>query len=217
MKASKLAIVLTMLMVFVLALSACSDNLDTPLSNIFPSDYDTSSNAVTPSDNDPSVIDIPTLDISAQPTPTPEAIPELIPSAEHMQTTNDDLTYGDTFIFDDLEITFSADYSWAVLKNQFSEYDGRDVIKIPITVKNLKDETHGLNMFYFDIFNPAGTKSDSISSYFMDDDIKWSGDMRKGATLNSFMHILYENDGDYYVEFARWGGKAIEVCLSVKK
>ena len=53
------------------------------------------------------------------------------------------------FKFDDLEITISDKYSFDTIDNEFSEYDNQTVIKLPVTIKNLKDETHSLNMFYY--------------------------------------------------------------------
>lgn len=112
-----------------------------------------------------------------------------------------DLTFGDTFTFDDLEITISDQINWVKLENQFSEKNGADVIEIPVTIKNLKDQTHGLNSFYYNFYGPDGNKLDSVFSYF-DNDVFSAGDMRSGATQNTFFHLLYNGDGDYYIEFS---------------
>jgi hypothetical protein len=124
---------------------------------------------------------------------------------------------GDTFTFDNLEITLGTNIEWSVVVNQFSDKNGSDVIKLPITVKNLKDETHGLNMFYFTFFGPDGTKLDSVSSFFMDDSIDFAGDMRSGAIQNAFMYILYDGNGDYFVEFSMLFGNTIEVKVPIQK
>ena len=112
-----------------------------------------------------------------------------------------DLTFGDTFTFDDLEITISDQINWVKLDNQFSENNGADVIEIPVTIKNLKDQTHGLNAFYYNFYGPDGNKLDSVFSYF-DNDVFSAGDMRSGSTQNTYFHLLYAGDGDYYIEFS---------------
>ena len=43
------------------------------------------------------------------------------------------------FEFDDLEITVHDNVEFVVVDNQFDEDNGKDVVKIPITVKNLKE------------------------------------------------------------------------------
>ena len=74
----------------------------------------------------------------------------------------------ETFTFDDLEITLGSDVSFTKINNQFSDYNGQDVVKIPITVKNISGETHSLNMFYFSIYGANGTQLSTIASYFDD-------------------------------------------------
>lgn len=75
-------------------------------------------------------------------------------------------TYGDIITFDDLEITFSDQINWVKLDNEFSDHNGADVIEIPVTIKNTSAETHGLNMFYYSLYGPDGTKLDTVSTYF---------------------------------------------------
>jgi len=128
---------------------------------------------------------------------------------------SDYLTLGSTFEFDDFEITLGDSISWTTLENQFSDMDGSDVFYIPITLTNLSDETQGLNMFSYTLFGSAGTQLDSVSSFF-DDDVAWAGDMRPGATLESNLHILYDGDGEYYIEFDNWS-ESLEVMISVSK
>ena len=138
-------------------------------------------------------------------------------NTESDQTKADEvLTFGVPFAFDDLEIVLSDDIQWEKIDNQFSENNGADVIKIPVTIKNNKDETHGLNMFYYTFYGPDGNKLDSVATYFNDDHFS-AGNMRSGATQNTYFHILYKGDGDYYVEFAAFFGKAIEVKLPIIK
>lgn len=125
------------------------------------------------------------------------------------------LTFGSTLTFDDLEITIGDSIKWVKLDNQFSDHDGADVAELPITVKNLSDETHGLNMFFYSFYGPDGTKLDTVFSYFENDAFS-AGDMRSGATQQTFFHILYTSDGDYYIEFKDYVN-TIEVKLPIKK
>lgn len=122
---------------------------------------------------------------------------------------------GETFTFDDLEITLGSDISFTTIKNDYSEYNGKDVIKLPITVKNLKDETHGLNMFYYKVYGSQGSKSNSVTSYF-DDGVDEAGDLRSGASYTKYMYFIYDGNGKYAIEFDNWSTK-ITVEFDVNK
>jgi len=128
----------------------------------------------------------------------------------------DEKTFGDLIRFNDLEIVFGSGITWTAINNQFSDKNGATVFLVPVTVKNVKGETHGLNMFYYDQYGSKGTRLDGVSAYF-DGEITFAGDMRSGATQTSFMAFLYDGDGDYYVEFSTFFGKPIEVRIPIKR
>ncbi len=115
---------------------------------------------------------------------------------------------GETFTFDDLEITLGSDISFTTIKNEYSEHNGKDVIKLPITVKNLKDETHGLNMFNYKVYGSQGAEADTVSSYF-DDAVDYAGDLRSGASYTKYMYFIYDGNGQYTIEFDDWSTKII--------
>jgi hypothetical protein len=142
---------------------------------------------------------------AAEPTATPEAEPA-----------NNTLTFGDTFLFDNLEITFNSDISFVVLENMFSDLDGSNVIRIPITITNRAETSHGLNMFYVSYFGPDGLALGSAWAFFSEDDVR-GVNMRPNATLNSYLHVLYNGDGDYYLEFSMFFGGKIEVRLPIQR
>lgn len=130
------------------------------------------------------------------------------------------VTYGSMFEFDDLEITVGAKdkVSFVKVKNQFSEHNGKDVVKVPVTIKNKKSETHGLNMFYYKYFGSQGTELDSVSAYFSDKkEMGFAGDLRTDASQEAFMYFLYDGDGEYVVEFSDLFSDPVEVKLDVKK
>ena len=126
-----------------------------------------------------------------------------------------ELSYGDTFTFDDLEITFEPSYEFVTIENEFNDNFGKDVIKFPFTIKNIKDESHGLNFIYCKAYNPAGTSANTAELYF-DDSFFNAGNMRSGAIQNTFYYIIYEGDGDYFVEFNDFLSKT-EIKLPVTK
>ena len=116
---------------------------------------------------------------------------------------NKSLELAETFKFDDLEITLGKEISFTKLDNKYSYDYGKDVVKLPITVKNLKDETHSLNMFYYKIYGATGVETDEVNSYF-DDNIDSAGDLRTGATYTKNIYFLYDENGTYAIEFNDW-------------
>jgi len=126
------------------------------------------------------------------------------------------LSFGDTFEFDDLEITFTDNVTWHKVDNEFSDNDGAEVFAVPVTIKNTSQETHGLNMFSYKMFGSNGTQINSMGPHF-DDDINFMGDMRSGAQISGFMYFLYDGDGDYYIEFSYTSRNKVEVKIPITK
>lgn len=140
------------------------------------------------------------------------------PTQSNAVSTSVTLSFGDTVVFDDLEITLGSNISWTKLDNQFSDLDGADVIKIPVTIKNVGDETNSLNMFYCNFYGPDGNALDTMYLYFNDDnDVLTAGDMRPGATQQKYFHVLYNGDGNYYLELSQGFGNKIEIKLPIEK
>lgn len=123
--------------------------------------------------------------------------------------------FDETFTFDGLEITIGKDYSFDVVNNRFSDYNGMECVKLPITVKNIDSETNSLNMFDYTVFGSQGTEAETLNYYF-DDNIAEAGDLRSGASYTKYLYFLYDGDGEYAIEFDNWRTK-ITVEFDIKK
>ena len=122
---------------------------------------------------------------------------------------------GDTFVFDELEFTLDSEYSFVTLDNQFSDLNGRDVIKLGVTVKNLSDDNNHLNMFYYDVFGSEGVELQKVTAYF-DDAIDYAGDLRPGASYKTYFYILYDGNGTYGIDFDNYSQK-VNVEFNITK
>ena len=132
-------------------------------------------------------------------TGTRESVPRL-KARYHIEASKEPITFDIPFVFDGLEIILSSEYTFTTVNSRYSDDHGRDLIRIPITIVNVGEETNGLNMFSYSFFGPDGLEIDTIWA-LPDDDISNSGDMRPEAILDSFMHIPYVGDGIYFIEF----------------
>lgn len=139
--------------------------------------------------------------------PTKE-VPETTPPKDKTPT------FGSTVVCDGFEITFGTEVSWVVVDNEYSDYHNADVIAIPVSVKNIGEESD-YPYGFFDFFNPDGNEIDSVHNYF-DDDIFEMGKLRPGASSDAVVHILYEGDGDYYIEYDGWEDH-FEIKLPISK
>lgn len=106
----------------------------------------------------------------------------------------------ETITFDGLEMTFGQ-YSFTEVNNRYSEHNGKTVVKIPVTIKNVSKEPHSLNMFYYELFGSSGIESDNVSSFFTDDIIQ-GGDLLPDSSYTKYFHIIYDGDGVYTVVFS---------------
>ena len=107
-------------------------------------------------------------------------------------------TFEERFTFDGLNITVGSGYTLAIVDNEFSEYDGAQVLKLPVTVENTTDETKGLNMFYYTAYGPSGTKAEMMDCYF-DESLYEAGELRPGASYTKYMYFLCDVPGAYAI------------------
>ena len=105
-----------------------------------------------------------------------------------------------TFIFDNLSITISPQYTITSVDNQFSDYYNDKVIAVPVSITNISDETYNLFSGYVREFGSKGVSLDSVDVYF-DDGRNIYDDLRPGATTQGHLYLLYDGDGDYCIEF----------------
>lgn len=124
-------------------------------------------------------------------------------------------TFDVPIILGDFEVTFYSQYSLDKVDNRYSDYYGKEVIRIPVKAKNIGSETQGINSFYLKCFGSKGTELDGISYYF-DDSLETSGELRPGAEISCALYLLYDGDGDYCVLFDDWSNN-VEVILPITK
>lgn len=123
-----------------------------------------------------------------------------------------------TVKFDGLEIKFDSNVEFTTVDNQFSEHNGAEVVKAPVTVTNTTNDLNGINMFYVKIYGSQGTQLKDVSAYF-DDDFVWtisSESLRGGASMSAYCYFLYDGNGKYYISFDNYSEK-VEVELSINK
>lgn len=122
------------------------------------------------------------------------------------------------FEFDGFQITIKDNYSMTKVDNMFSEYDQKKVVKVPIKIKNLKDERDSLNMFFYEVYGPKeDTKLNTVSAYFMEDkkELDFGSKILPGKTVTRNAYFLYEGKGDYVFYFNN-NSEEIQAFITIK-
>lgn len=107
---------------------------------------------------------------------------------------------GETFKFDGLEITLDTTYTFVKVENKYSEYSEKPVIKLGANIKNISSKENKLNMLFYTLYGPQGTKTKSVAGYF-DVNVDYSENIAPGATNKTYFYILYDGDGKYSINF----------------
>jgi len=131
-----------------------------------------------------------------------------------------ELTFGSTFEFDNLEIAIAQAESvqWVTLYNTFSEHDTAPVFRIPVVIRNLSNQTHGLSPFFYNFFAPDGTELNDVGYSFIDSDVGFAETINPNAVQIAHFHILYVGDGEYVIEFdSIFGNDFAEVRLPIRR
>jgi hypothetical protein len=127
---------------------------------------------------------------------------------------------GDTFTFDDFEITFGDSIEWAEREHSNSNDPGSPeyFIKIPITLTNISGETTRFEWFRLNVYGSAGIALNR--NYFprYKDDIEELRDMRDGATASGmYLYFPYDGDADYYIEINSSYEAKREIMIEIVK
>lgn len=130
-------------------------------------------------------------------------------------TTKKTYDAGQRFRFNDLEVTVGTKYKFDTVKNEYSTYNGKTAIGIPVTVKNLKKEDQNLSVYFCTVNGPKGTMSTSVDMFF-EDNFAYADKLKTGDYTTKYLYVLYEGDGKYTIEFNNYS-EDITVELDVKK
>lgn len=110
------------------------------------------------------------------------------------------LDQGKTFTFDNLKITVMNNYEIIKLDNPYSIYNGRNIIKIPVKVKNIANKKHSLNLFYYDIYDNLGNIIDEVAGYF-EEALYYAEDLNENQEYTKYIYALYYNNKKYIIKF----------------
>ena len=137
-------------------------------------------------------LDAETITVNIQITLDPNDLP----------TFQTEFALNETFIFDDLEITIIDYIEWSVINDRWSNLHGRHIMILPVTVRNVGNLANSLNSEDVTMFGPDGIQLESLGFATTEDSVIRTGDFRPGAGIESIIHVLYDGDGEYVIEFS---------------
>lgn len=105
------------------------------------------------------------------------------------------------FVFDDLEIIVSSKYNFLNTEKGKKQYDGKDIIEIPVQVKNTENIEHKFSISYVKIYNEKGEEIRELGSLFKDKSFENSPKLGKGEMTIKNVYIPYNGNGKYKMIF----------------
>ena len=111
-----------------------------------------------------------------------------------------DYNQEEKFIVMNFELVISKDVKIIKYNNKNSIINGKEVVKVPIEVKNIGNEKAKLSMFYYKFYN---IKSEEISSQgsLFDDSLDYAEELNPNESYTKYLYFLNSNYNFYYVEF----------------
>ncbi len=117
--------------------------------------------------------------------------------------------------YDNFRISFKGENTYTTVDNEFSDYHENIVLRIPVIIKNIGDETGGLNSFSVTTYGSKGTELDSVF-YLFDDGNDVYTNLRPDASIEACFYVLYDGDGKYFISFGNFGKIETEVSINIE-
>ena len=105
------------------------------------------------------------------------------------------------FVFDDLEIIVSSKYNFLNTEKVKKQYEGKDILEIPVQVKNTENTEHKFSISYVKIYNEKGKEIKELGSLFKDKSFENSPKLGKGEMTIKNIYIPYNGSGKYKMIF----------------
>ena len=122
---------------------------------------------------------------------------------------------GEDIVFDNLIINISKKYEILTLDNNYSIYNGKKVIKIPVKITNKSDKNHSLNLFNYYIYDDYGNNIDEVAGYY-DESLYYAEDLKKDESYIKYIYALYYGNDSYIIRFSN-KEKTINIKYTIKK
>ena len=117
---------------------------------------------------------------------------------EQTQSNTSEKGLGDTFTFDNLEITVGSTAEVFVADESVDSYEGKEFIKVPLTIKNVGTDENRFKSYNYSIY--FGEDYLFKMGTIFDDSVESSDFIGSGETYNANIYFLYEGDGSYKIE-----------------
>lgn len=126
------------------------------------------------------------------------------------------VSLNETFEYEDFEITIGNGITFPKNDNQYDKDYGKTLIRVPVTIKNIKNETNSTASLITEMIYPNGDVGYDGYSYYFDDSIVKLSDLKQRETKTVYLYYLYTGDGTYTIRFNNLKNN-IDVVFNVKK
>ena len=120
------------------------------------------------------------------------------------------------FLFDDLEIIVSSKYNFLNTEKIQKQYEGKDIIEIPVQVKNVENTENNFSISYLKIYNEKGEEIRELGSLFKDKSFENSPKLGTAEMTIQNIHSPYNGNGKYKMIFKTFYEEK-ELEMEIKK
>lgn len=96
-------------------------------------------------------------------------------------------------------VEIGTTYSFVIVKNEFHEYFGRSIVKIPAAVTNTSGQTASMERRYT-CYDADGREAQAACWGHVEEE-GLAATLRPGESLSGYFYVVYRGDGDYCLEF----------------
>ncbi len=132
---------------------------------------------------------------------------------------NKEFSAGEKFMYGNFEIVVGKDYTFDTVNNEFSNDNGKTVIKVPITVKNTGTMENCFAAFDYTLFDPNGEKISDLGLNFKDSVVRAGSEescLTQNKSFSTNIYVEYTENGSYKIKFKSFSNSA-QVSINVSK
>jgi hypothetical protein len=130
-----------------------------------------------------------------------ESTSPLTPQSEENQEVSYEM-YETPFVCEGFEVTFHTNLEFSAIDSSSSEYDGSKIVRIPFTVKNLREEAAVFEYVVRSSYDIFGNEIEDLS--ILDSGIDGVFDLfqslEPGESQDRYISLEYSGDGIYLIE-----------------
>ncbi len=120
--------------------------------------------------------------------------------------------FGEKFVFDNFEIVINDNYTIETMENEYSDYNEKMIVRLPIVIRNLDSKSRNLDIYDYEILDSHYAIMNNASAYY-DDSIDHSSPLEPYEIYVKYFYFIFAGNDIYTVQF---GNNKEKVLVNIK-